>query len=175
MIGRNCACQQFPRSWYYSRSQGSKRKTSVHTLPPTSGQWFPTHLCVHCWFSSGGFSNIILVVIMPKPVQMSNNEQKSSNAKQPMKMFKCQRTNEISWYILFLIDQNLHPPWKSKWLSDHGLRRSIVAQHLKTSNTRNCNCYFFFAAQPGLEAETWREGCVCQWKDWSRLTFDRLR
>ena len=25
-----------------------KNVCAVHTLPPTSGQWFPTHLCVHC-------------------------------------------------------------------------------------------------------------------------------
>jgi hypothetical protein len=44
-----------------------------------------------------------------KNVQMPNNQRKYSNAKQPTKWFKCQTTNEISWYILILIDQNLHP------------------------------------------------------------------
>ena len=75
-----------------------------------------------------------------KHVQMPNNQRKYSNAKQPTKMFKWQTTNEISWYILILIHLNLHPAWKSKWLSVHGQSRSIVAPHLKTSNTRNCNC-----------------------------------
>ena len=72
-----------------------KNVCAVHTLPPTSGQWFPTHLCVHCWFSSGGFSNIILVVIIVpnmfkcqttnENIQMPNNQRKYSNAKQPTK------------------------------------------------------------------------------------------